>query len=40
MELHRLRASQVSAAQPLKIMYHQSLGLSNGSLVVVVFYVL
>lgn len=38
MELHRLRASQVSAAQPLKIIYHRKQKLSNGFLVVVVVY--
>ena len=38
MELHRPRASQVSAAQPLKEIYHQRLRLSNGILVVKVVY--
>ena len=38
MELHRLRASQVSAAQPLKLIYHRKQKLSNGFLVVVVVY--
>ena len=38
MELHRLRASQVSAAQPLNIIYHRRQKLSNGFLVVVVVY--
>ena len=38
MELHRLRASQVSAAQPLKIIYHRKQKLSNGFLVVVLVY--
>ena len=40
MELHRLRASQVSAAQPLKIIYHRKQRLSNGFLVVIVVYAL
>ena len=40
MELHRLRASQVSAAQPLKIIYHRKRRLSNGFLVVIVVYAL
>ena len=38
MELHRLRASQVSAAQPLNIIYHRRQKLSNGFLVVVLVY--
>ena len=38
MELHRLRASQVSAAQPLKIIYHSKQVLSNEILVVIVVY--
>ena len=38
MELHRLRASQVSAAQPLRIIYHRKQKLSNGLLVVVLVY--
>lgn len=38
MELHRLRASQVSAAQPLNIIYHRKQKLSNGFLVVVLVY--
>lgn len=38
MELHRLRASQVSAAQPLKIIYHRKQKLSNEFLVVVLVY--
>ena len=29
MELHRLRASQVSAAQPLRVIYHGYLMMSN-----------
>lgn len=39
MELHRLRESQVSAAQPLNIIYHRRQKLTNGFLVVVVVYV-
>ena len=38
MKLHRLRASQVSAAQPLNIIYHRRQKLSNGFLVVVLVY--
>ena len=38
MELHRLRASQVSAAQPLNIIYHRRQKLSNGFLVVLIVY--
>ena len=38
MELHRLRASQVSAAQPLNVIYHRKQKLSNGFLVVVLVY--
>ena len=38
MELHRLRASQVSAAQPLSIIYHPRQKLSNGFLVVLIVY--
>lgn len=38
MELHRLRASQASAAQPLKIIYHRKQKLSNEFLVVVLVY--
>lgn len=38
MELHRLRASQVSAAQPLNIIYHRRQMLSNGFLVVLIVY--
>lgn len=38
MELHRLRASQVSAAQPLKIIYYRKQKLSNEFLVVVLVY--
>ncbi len=40
MELHRLRASQVSAAQPLNIIYHRRQMLSNGFLVVLIVYAL
>ncbi len=38
MELHRLRATQVSAAQPLNIIYHRRQKLSNGFLVVLIVY--